>query len=141
MIAFTYKERKAAHEKSRQWSSNIWKIIICTDLDPPDHRFVHRFRKCVWEWDLAEYVPFLAHPYIQNFGTFISSSAVSILQNLALIFAVGIPIGLARKDKGYAALTGLVTFRDLHQCHAPVLKISGNLVPAEDMQLAGQAMS
>ncbi|UKS65212.1 PTS transporter subunit EIIC [Rossellomorea marisflavi] len=90
--------------------------------------------------NLAEYVPFLAHPYIQNFGTFISSSAVSILQNLALIFAVGIPIGLARKDKGYAALTGLVTFVIFINAMHQVLKISGNLVPAEEMQLAGQAM-
>lgn len=60
--------------------------------------------------NLAQYVPLLENPIIQNIGKFISSSAVSILQNLALIFAVGIPIGLAKKDKGYAALTGLVTF-------------------------------
>ena len=90
--------------------------------------------------NLAEYVPFLDHPAVQNTGKFISSSAVSILQNLALVFAVGIPIGLARKDKGYAALTGLVTFVIFINAMHQVLNLSGRLVPAEEMQLSGQAM-
>mgnify|MGYP001717307079 CR=1 FL=1 len=60
--------------------------------------------------NLAEYLPFLGHPLIQNIGQLIAKSAVSVLVNLALVFAVGIPIGLATRDKGYAALIGLVTF-------------------------------
>lgn len=60
--------------------------------------------------NLAQYLPFLAHPILQNSGQLIAKSAVSVLANLALVFAVGIPIGLATRDKGYAALTGLVAF-------------------------------
>ncbi len=90
--------------------------------------------------NLAQYIPFLDNPVIQNIGKFISSSAVSILQNLALIFAVGIPIGLAKKDKGYAALTGLVTFVIFINAMNQVLKLSDRLVPAEEMQMAGQGM-
>ncbi|HBK4670480.1 TPA: PTS transporter subunit EIIC, partial [Enterobacter hormaechei subsp. steigerwaltii] len=60
--------------------------------------------------NLAEYLPFLGHPLIQSVGQLIAKSAVSVLVNLALVFAVGIPIGLATRDKGYAALIGLVTF-------------------------------
>ena len=58
--------------------------------------------------NLAEYLPFLGHPLIQSIGQLITKSAVSVLVNLALVFAVGIPIGLATRDKGYAALIGLV---------------------------------
>ncbi|MGG0736247.1 PTS transporter subunit EIIC [Niallia taxi] len=90
--------------------------------------------------NLAQYVPFLEIPIIQNTGKFISASAVSILQNLALIFAVGIPIGLAKKDKGYAALTGLVTFVIFINAMHQVLELAGRIVPAEAMQLSGQAM-
>ncbi|MEI2401509.1 PTS transporter subunit EIIC [Niallia taxi] len=90
--------------------------------------------------NLAQYVPFLEIPIIQNTGKFISASAVSILQNLALIFAVGIPIGLAKKDKGYAALTGLVTFIIFINAMHQVLELAGRIVPAEAMQLSGQAM-
>jgi PTS system maltose and glucose-specific IIC component len=60
--------------------------------------------------NLAEYLPFLGHPLIQHTGQLIAKSAVSVLANLALVFAVGIPVGLAARDKGYAALIGLVTF-------------------------------
>ncbi len=59
---------------------------------------------------LAEYVPFLGYSAVQHLGQLIAKSAVSLLVNLAMIFAVGIPIGLAARDKGYAALLGLVTF-------------------------------
>ena len=54
--------------------------------------------------NLAEYLPLLGHPLIQNIGQLIAKSAVSVLVNLALIFAIGIPVGLAARDKGYAAL-------------------------------------
>ena len=90
--------------------------------------------------NLAEYIPFLKHPFIQNIGQFISGSAVSILQNLALVFAVGIPIGLAKKDKGYAALTGLVSFVIFINAMHQVLKLADRLVPTESMQSSGQAM-
>lgn len=49
--------------------------------------------------NLAEYLPFLGHPLIQNIGQLIAKSAVSVLANLALVFAVGIPVGLASRDK------------------------------------------
>ena len=90
--------------------------------------------------NLAEYIPIMEHPAIQNIGQFISGSAVSILQNLALVFAVGIPIGLAKKDKGYAALTGLVAFVIFNNAMHKVLDLTGRLVAEDQMQLSGQAM-
>ncbi|CBK87025.1 PTS system IIB component, Glc family (TC 4.A.1)/PTS system IIC component, Glc family (TC 4.A.1) [Enterobacter hormaechei] len=90
--------------------------------------------------NLAEYLPFLGHPLIQSVGQLIAKSAVSVLVNLALVFAVGIPIGLATRDKGYAALIGLVTFIVFINAMNVTLQLQGELAPAEQMKAAGQSM-
>lgn len=51
---------------------------------------------------------------------------MSVLVNLALVFAVGIPIGLATRDKGYAALIGLVTFIVFINAMNVTLQLQGN---------------
>lgn len=43
-------------------------------------------------------------------GTFISNAGTSILDNLGLLFAVGVAIGLSKDKHGAAALSGLVGF-------------------------------
>ncbi len=90
--------------------------------------------------NLAEYLPFLGHPLIQHLGQLIAKSAVSVLVNLALVFAVGIPIGLATRDKGYAALIGLVTFVVFINAMNVTLQLQGALAPAAQMKAAGQTM-
>ncbi|EOZ7524023.1 PTS transporter subunit EIIC [Enterobacter quasiroggenkampii] len=90
--------------------------------------------------NLAEYLPFLGHPLIQHLGQLIAKSAVSVLVNLALVFAVGIPIGLATRDKGYAALIGLVTFVVFINAMNVTLQLQGALAPAAEMKAAGQTM-
>lgn len=90
--------------------------------------------------NLAEYLPFLGHPFIQNVGQLIAKSAVSVLANLALVFAVGIPVGLASRDKGYAALIGLVTFIVFINAMNVTLQMQGALAPAAQMKAAGQSM-
>ncbi|WP_296249567.1 PTS transporter subunit EIIC [uncultured Enterobacter sp.] len=90
--------------------------------------------------NLAEYLPFLGHPLIQSIGQLIAKSAVSVLVNLALVFAVGIPIGLATRDKGYAALIGLVTFVVFINAMNVTLQLQGALAPAAQMKAAGQTM-
>lgn len=90
--------------------------------------------------NLAEYIPFLQHPIIQSIGQLLAKSSVAILVNLALIFAVGIPIGLAKKDKGYAGLIGLVTFVIFINAMNITLTLQGKLVSADEMRAAGQGM-
>ena len=90
--------------------------------------------------NLAEYLPFLGHPLIQHTGQLIAKAAVSVLANLALVFAVGIPVGLASRDKGYAALIGLVTFIVFINAMNVTLQLQGALAPADQMKAAGQAM-
>ncbi|SFU13757.1 PTS system IIB component, Glc family /PTS system IIC component, Glc family [Kosakonia arachidis] len=90
--------------------------------------------------NLAEYLPFLGHPLIQNIGQLIAKSAVSVLANLALVFAVGIPVGLASRDKGYAALIGLVTFIVFINAMNVTLQMQGALASASQIKAAGQSM-
>ncbi|WP_130099685.1 PTS transporter subunit EIIC [Siccibacter turicensis] len=90
--------------------------------------------------NLAEYLPFLGHPAVQNTGQFIAKSAVSVLANLAMVFAVGIPIGLASRDKGYAALIGLVTFIVFINAMNVTLQLQGDIAPTDQMRAAGQSM-
>lgn len=90
--------------------------------------------------NLAEYLPLLGHPLIQNIGQLIAKSAVSVLVNLALIFAVGIPVGLAARDKGYAALIGLVTFIVFINTMNITLQLQGQLAALEKMKAVGQSM-
>ncbi len=90
--------------------------------------------------NLAEYLPFLGYPLVQSVGQLIAKSAVSVLVNLALVFAVGIPVGLASRDKGYAALIGLVTFVVFINAMNVTLQLQGALAPAEQMRAAGQSM-
>lgn len=89
--------------------------------------------------NLAGYLPFLAHPLVQDFGQLISKSAVAILANLALIFAVGIPIGLAKRDKGYAALIGLVVFIIFINAMNITLELQGKLVNSDVLRASGQS--
>lgn len=90
--------------------------------------------------NLAAWVPFLNHPLVQEIGQLVAKSSVSILANLALVFAVGIPIGLAKRDKGYAALIGLVVFIIFINAMSITLQLQGRLAPAESMRAAGQGM-
>ena len=89
---------------------------------------------------LSDYLSFTGHPIVQGIGQLIAKSAVSILVNLALVFAVGIPVGLATRDKGYAALIGMVTFVVFINAMNVTLQLQGELAPAAQMKAAGQSM-
>ncbi|MGL5055768.1 MAG: PTS transporter subunit EIIC [Fusobacteriaceae bacterium] len=54
--------------------------------------------------------PFLNIPLLQGILKVMSASGEVIFANLALIMCIGLAIGLAKKDKGTAALAGTVAF-------------------------------
>lgn len=89
--------------------------------------------------NLAHYLPFLDYPVIQHGGQFVAHAALSVLANLALVFAVGIPIGLASRDKGYAALIGLITFIVFINAMNIMLQLQGKLVAPGHLLASGQA--
>ncbi|WP_229925313.1 PTS transporter subunit EIIC [Paraclostridium bifermentans] len=54
--------------------------------------------------------PFLDIAWLQGIFKIMSSAGDVIFSNLALIMCIGLSVGLAKKDKGTAALAGAVAF-------------------------------
>ncbi|MBM6859081.1 PTS transporter subunit EIIC [Clostridium saudiense] len=54
--------------------------------------------------------PFLDIPWLQGIFQVMSSAGDVVFGNLALIMCIGLSVGLAKKDKGTAALAGAVAF-------------------------------
>ena len=54
--------------------------------------------------------PFLDIPWLQGIFKIMSSAGDVVFGNLALIMCIGLSVGLAKKDKGTAALAGAVAF-------------------------------
>lgn len=54
-----------------------------------------------------------------------------VFTNLPLIFAVGVAIGMARKEKAVAALAAVIAFFIMHQSISILLEINGQIVDGE----------
>lgn len=72
--------------------------------------------------------PWMADKTLQLIMGFISMLGGVAFKNLPVIFAVGIAVGLAKQEKGSAALSGLLGFLVLHNTLNYLLKVSGTLV-------------
>lgn len=83
--------------------------------------------------------PFLDVTWLQAIFTIMSSAGNIVFANLAIIFAVGVAIGLARSDKGTAGLAAVLGYLVMNATINAMLKITGEL--AEDnLAEAGQGM-
>ncbi|NBJ70259.1 MULTISPECIES: PTS transporter subunit EIIC [Clostridia] len=89
---------------------------------------------------LLEVIPFLDNPVTTGFGSILSGSLVSILSNLGLIFAVGITVGLAKKEKSVAGFTALLGYLVFVNAMNKFMELSGLLVEAESLQGTGQTL-
>ena len=59
---------------------------------------------------LSAMIPFLQWEPIQIFGDLIYNCVMVIINNLSVIFAIGIPAALAKKEKHKAALVGFMSY-------------------------------
>ena len=57
--------------------------------------------------------------------TLMSKTGSIIFDNLALLFAMGVALGMAEKEKGTAALSGAIAFLIMHQTISTLLQING----------------
>lgn len=89
---------------------------------------------------LLEVIPFLDNPVTTGFGSILSGSLVSILSNLGLIFAVGITVGLAKKEKSVAGFTALLGYLVFVNAMNKFMELNGLLVEAESLQGTGQTL-
>ncbi|WP_096185656.1 PTS transporter subunit EIIC [Evansella halocellulosilytica] len=83
--------------------------------------------------------PILDQAWLQAIFTIMSSAGSIVFANLAIIFAVGVAIGLARSDKGTAGLAAMLGYLVMNTTMNAMLQITGNL--AEDnIAEVGQGM-
>ncbi|MGL4388782.1 MAG: maltose/glucose-specific PTS transporter subunit IIBC [Brevinema sp.] len=85
-------------------------------------------------------LPFLKLPVLQLFFQFISTVGAFAFINLPILFAMAIPLGLVREEKGVAALSGYVGFVVLNLSINFFLSVTGSLAEAGELKQAGQAM-
>ena len=75
-----------------------------------------------------EMFPFLNNSILQFVMKFFIALGNTAFDNLPIIFAVGVAVGLAKREKSSAALSGLLGFLVLHYILNFLLKTSGTLV-------------
>ena len=81
--------------------------------------------------------PILDQSFLQALFTIMSSAGSIVFANLPIIFAVGIAIGLARSDKGTAALAALVGYLVMNATINAILTITDSLA-ADNLSAVGQ---
>lgn len=81
--------------------------------------------------------PILDQSFLQALFTIMSSAGSIVFANLPVIFAVGIAIGLARSDKGTAALAALVGYLVMNATINAILIITDSLA-VDNLSAVGQ---
>lgn len=89
---------------------------------------------------LLALLPFLNNPVTTGFGTLLSGSLVAILNNLGLIFCVGLAVGLANKKKSEAGFTALLGFLVFINAMNKFMGLTGILFTGDSLQGTGQAL-
>jgi PTS system maltose and glucose-specific IIC component len=83
--------------------------------------------------------PMLDIGLLQNIFTLMSSAGNIVFQNLAVIFAVGVAIGLAKSDKGTAGLAAMLGFLIMNASMNGLLNITDTLAKS-NLPEHGQSM-
>lgn len=83
--------------------------------------------------------PFLDVSWLQSIFIIMSSAGNVIFANLALLFAIGVAVGLAKGDKGTAGLAGMLGFLVMNATISALLSIMDTL-NTEDPASVGQGL-
>ena len=75
----------------------------------------------------VEAYPFLDVGWLQSVFTVMASAGAIVFANLAVLFAVGVAVGLAKSDKGTAGLASLIAYLVMNATINALLKINGTL--------------
>ena len=82
---------------------------------------------------ITRFLPFLQWGPIQMLGKLIYNAAMAMINNLSVLFVIGLPAAFAKQDKHKAALLGLITY-------LMYLVSSNTLLTLTDTLAAEQAM-
>lgn len=84
--------------------------------------------------------PFLDVAWLQGLFTIMASAGSVVFANLAVLFAVGVAVGLAKNDKGTAGLASLLAYLVMNATINALLKLTGVLATS-NLGAAGQGMA
>ncbi|CAM4071267.1 PTS maltose transporter subunit IICB [Bacillus manliponensis] len=87
-----------------------------------------------------ETFPFFGHPILQLIFKFMLTIGGFAFTYLPVLFAMAIPLGLVRYEKGVAAFSGFIGYVVMHLSIHFYLAETKQLVDAEKMRQAGQGM-
>ena len=82
---------------------------------------------------ITGFLPFLQWTPIQMFGKLVYNAAMALVNNLNLLFVVGLPAAFAKHDKHKAALLGLVTYIMYLVSSNTLLTLTGGLAAEHPM--------
>ncbi|MGV8956222.1 maltose/glucose-specific PTS transporter subunit IIBC [Lactococcus lactis] len=85
-------------------------------------------------------LPFLRNSILQLIFHYMSAIGGFAFNNLTVMFAMAIPLGLAKKEKGVAAFSGFVGYMVMNLAINFYLDQSNQLATTQGMQKAGQSM-
>ncbi|WEG73982.1 PTS transporter subunit EIIC [Vagococcus intermedius] len=85
--------------------------------------------------------PILDVQWLQAIFSVMSAAGSIVFGNLPVLFAVGVAVGLAKSDKGTAALASLLGYLVMNATIGSILGIAGKLADPSELASAGQGMS
>ncbi len=86
-------------------------------------------------------MPFLNHAIIQLFFSYMATISGFAFSYLPILFAIAIPLGLAKREKGVAAFSGFVGYVVMLIAINFYLQTTGNLAPSDNLSAYGQSMT
>lgn len=85
--------------------------------------------------------PVLDIPFLQHIFVLMSAAGNIVFQNLPVLFAIGVSVGLAKSDKGTAGLASMLGFLIMNATMNALLTITDNLAASDELAKAGQGMA
>lgn len=85
-------------------------------------------------------LPFLGNPAVNTTLKSIRDVANIIFSNIPLLFAMGVAYGMAKKEKGIAVFSSVISYLILNMTINVWLTVTGNLAKPEVMANVGQGM-
>ncbi len=89
---------------------------------------------------MIQTLPFLGYPAVKAVFQFMSAIGGFAFTYLPVMFAMAIPLGLVRKEKGVAAFSGFVGYTVMNLAINFYLVLTNRLVDADHLREAGQGM-
>lgn len=86
-------------------------------------------------------LPFLANDFIRIPGTMIYEAMLFVINNLAIIFCVGIAAAIGKEEKAESSLVALMTYFVYLVSSNQFLKLTNRLVPVEKLMGSGQTVT